>query len=86
MPEISRFYGIFITINFNDHNPPHFHARYGEQNGIFDIQSMKMLEGNLPKIAVKLVSKWIAIHEIELMENWNLVKNEQLPIKITPLD
>ena len=28
MPEISRFYGIIITMNFNEHNPPHFHAMY----------------------------------------------------------
>jgi len=27
MPEISRFFGIIITMNYNDHSPPHFHAR-----------------------------------------------------------
>ncbi len=35
MPEISRFFGIFITLNFNDHNPPHFHAKYGDYSGMF---------------------------------------------------
>ncbi len=30
MPEISRFYGIIIYMYINDHNPPHFHARYNE--------------------------------------------------------
>ncbi len=30
MPEVSRFYGIVIKIFYDDHNPPHFHAEYGE--------------------------------------------------------
>jgi hypothetical protein len=30
MPEISRFLGIVISIYYNEHNPPHFHAEYGE--------------------------------------------------------
>jgi hypothetical protein len=30
MPEISRFFGIVITMWFNDHSEPHFHVRYGE--------------------------------------------------------
>ena len=31
MPEISRFYGIVIKMYFGDHQPPHFHAEYGER-------------------------------------------------------
>jgi len=27
MPEISRFFGNVIAIYYNDHEPPHFHAR-----------------------------------------------------------
>jgi len=30
-PELSRFYGIRITMNFVDHAPPHFHAMYGKE-------------------------------------------------------
>lgn len=30
MPIISRFLGIVIMMYWNDHNPPHFHAKYGE--------------------------------------------------------
>ena len=86
MPEISRFFGIFITLNFNDHNPPHFHARYGDLNGVFDIQTGKMIEGDLPKTAKKLVKIWANMHRIELMEDWNLIKLGQNPINITPLE
>jgi len=86
MPEISRFFGIFITLNFNDHNPPHFHARYGDLSGIFDIQTGEMLEGDLSKMAVKLVKTWAVLHRVELMEDWNLIKQGCNPIKITPLE
>lgn len=33
MPRISEFFGIFIYFYFEDHNPPHFHAIYGEYAG-----------------------------------------------------
>ena len=58
MPVISRFYGIVIKMYFNDHTPPHFHALYGEYNGVFDIESLEMIEGDLPKRAKKLVQEW----------------------------
>lgn len=37
MPEISRFYGIIITMFVNEHNPPHFHVRYMEHRALIDI-------------------------------------------------
>lgn len=30
MPEICRFYGIVIALYYNEHNPPHFHVKYGD--------------------------------------------------------
>ncbi len=49
MPEITRFYGIIIKIFLTrEHNPPHFHAVYGEYNGTFEISTLKMIEGDLP--------------------------------------
>ena len=48
MPEIARFYGIIIKIFFTrEHNPPHFHAVYGENNGTFEISTLNMIEGDL---------------------------------------
>jgi len=86
MPEICRFFGIFITLNYNDHNPPHFHARYGDFTGIFDMQTTEMIEGDLPKTAKKLVKSWATIHRVELLEDWTLIKQGQNPINITPLE
>jgi len=49
MPEVARFYGIIIKLFFGDHPPPHFHAVYGEYVGLFDIRSLEMFEGDLPR-------------------------------------
>jgi hypothetical protein len=45
MPEITRFYGIIIKLFFGDHPPPHFHAVYGEDNALFNIESLEVIEG-----------------------------------------
>ena len=57
MPEISRFYGIVIKMFFKpkEHEPSHIHALYGEHIGIFDLRTMKMTEGDLPRKAQELV-------------------------------
>ncbi len=86
MPEISRFFGIIITMNFNNHNPPHLHAEYGEFEAVFDIAENKVISGKLGWTATKLVHNWIHIHKVELLEDWNLLRNKMQPIKITPLD
>lgn len=39
MPEISSFYGIKITMYYDDHLPPHFHAKYGNTEVLIDIQN-----------------------------------------------
>ena len=63
MPEISRFFGIIIAIYYDDHNPPHFHARYGGQKISIEIQTLKILDGEIsPKISC-LVIEWAALHK-----------------------
>jgi hypothetical protein len=37
LPEISGFLGIVIARFYNDHEPPHFHVRYGERRAIVAI-------------------------------------------------
>lgn len=48
---------------FEDHPPPHFHAVYGEYNAIFDIETLQMIEGDLPNRAIKIVLEWGAQHQ-----------------------
>ena len=85
MPEISRFYGIVIAMFYDDHNPPHFHIQYGEYNAVIRINDFALLEGNLPPKAIGLVNEWAAIHKEELVENWELARNDKPVKKIAPL-
>ena len=86
MPEISRFFGIIIAVFYNEHNPPHFHARYGEYKVAIDIKSLRILEGKLPSRALGLVIEWASQHQDELLEDWNLARSEKSPNKIQPLE
>lgn len=86
MPEISRFLGIVITMFYNDHDPAHFHAKYGEDIAIISIESGAMLDGYLPPRVVGLVHEWREYHKSELMEDWLLARNHSVLKKIKPLE
>lgn len=79
MPVIARFYGIVIKMYFNDHLPPHLHAIYGEYNGVFDLNTMEMIEGDLPGRAVKLVREWEKEYQDELIKMWKTKIFKKLP-------
>lgn len=85
MPVISRFYGIIITIYYKDHLPPHFHAKYGEQVGVFSISDLKLMEGNLPKRVISMILEWAFEHREKLMENWKLAIDYKPLFPIPPL-
>lgn len=86
MPEISRFFGIVIAMYFNEHNPPHFHARYGNDKVEIDIESLSVLAGRLPPRAMGLVIEWASRHQAELMEDWKLARAQAELRKIEPLE
>jgi len=79
MPEIARFYGIIIKWFFSDHPPPHFHVVYGEYNALFDIETLDMIEGDLPNRAKKLVIEWATRYQTELLEMWTTQQFHKLP-------
>ena len=81
MPEIARFYGIVIKLFFGDHPPAHFHAVYGEYVGVFNINTLEMIEGDLPNRAKKLVIEWAKRNKDELKNMW---KNQDFH-KLSPL-
>jgi len=68
MPEIARFYGIVIKVFFGDHPPPHFHAIYGEHNALVDVESLEIIEGDLPSRAQKLVLEWAMLYQQDLLQ------------------
>lgn len=85
MPEICKFGGIRITMYYDDHNPPHFHAQYGSQKALFDIQGGFVISGGLPSRQLKYVLAWAEMHKDELMQNWELAKDNLPLVKIAPL-
>ena len=86
MPQVSRFFGIIIFMFYDEHNPPHFHATYGEYKAEISINEMNILAGKLPSRALGLVVEWASLHHSELLENWNRIENGQLIEKISPLE
>jgi len=86
MPEISRFLGIIITMYFNEHNPAHFHARYGEYKAEIAIETLSVIAGRLPPRVLGLVMEWAALHRSELMEDWDLARRQADLKKIAPLE
>lgn len=85
MPVISRFYGILIAMYFNDHNPPHFHAKYSGYEALFNFDG-EIIEGDIPKRASKFVQEWISIHRPELEENWEKARAGEPLNYIAPLE
>ncbi len=86
MPRISEFYGIAIYLYYQDHDPPHFHAIYGEHEATISIESARLLEGKLPKRALALVRTWARLHRAELEEDWVLARRGRPLQPVTPLE
>ena len=85
MPEICIFFGIRITINYNDHVPPHFQAEYNGNKALVDIINGRVIKGGVPKRQLKLVLAWAELHKDELMQDWELARDHQPLYRIAPL-
>lgn len=85
MPVISRFLGIVITMYWDDHPPPHFHAKYNEYEVTIEILT-GIIEGKFPKRALRHVLEWQELHRDELLENWERCQNAESPVTISPLE
>ena len=84
MPVISRFFGIVIFMNFNDHLPPHFHARYQDQEVTVEIES-GLVTGKMSKRALRFIFEWSEEHKVELEENWQRARARKPLRPIPPL-
>jgi len=85
MPIISRFLGIIITMYWDDHSPPHFHAKYGEYEITVDIRT-GVVEGKFPKRALRHVLEWYDMHKDALHENWRRCGEREALNSIEPLE
>ena len=86
MPEVSRFFGISIRMYFDDHNPPHFHAIYPGAEIEVGIDPLTVLRGRFPRRAFGMALEWAAMHQEELLDNWDRLHNDEASQRIDPLD
>ena len=85
MPCVSQFFGIAVYFYFSEHSPPHFHAWYAGDEAIYEIQTLRLYAGRLPRRAHNLVLEWADQHREELMEGWNVARAGGTPSQIKPL-
>ena len=85
MPELSRFLGIAIFMYYRDHEPAHFHARYGEHEVVVFLES-GIVEGRFPRRALGHVLEWYEIHKHDLEQDWELARDRKPLRPITPLE
>ncbi|MGH7281362.1 MAG: DUF4160 domain-containing protein [Polyangiaceae bacterium] len=86
MPVISYFFGIYIRMYFNDHEPPHIHVEYQGNEAFVRIHDGEVIEGQLPSRCVGLVRDWCLEHQIELLENWRRARQLEPLVRIPGAD
>ncbi len=86
VPTISQFFGIAIRLYFDEHAPPHFHAYYGSEAAVIEIETLQVREGRLSRRALALVLEWAAQHRSELKENWRRAEDHEELLSISPLE
>jgi hypothetical protein len=85
MPVISRFFGVAIYIYWRDHAPPHFHARYQDDEVTIEIET-GAITGRMSRRALGLIEEWRTIHKEELLEDWRRAINKESLNPIEPLE
>ena len=75
---------MFVEVG-EPHHVPHFHAYYQSQVGIFGIEPVELIAGDLPRRQRRLVEAWAELHQTELMADWNTLQEGRLPKPIEPL-
>ena len=85
LPTVSVFYGIVIAMFFDEHPPPHFHARYSGHRARVAIADGRVLDGDLPPRVARLVREWAELRRAELEANWARVEAGESLERIEPL-
>jgi len=85
MPVISRFFGIIIYMYWRDHAPPHFHAKYQDEEVTVDIET-GTVTGRMSRRALTMVEEWRQLHREKLMADWRLSQDKKTLRRIQPLE
>jgi hypothetical protein len=82
MPVVAIVDGVLIMFFFNDHDPPHFHVRYGDFQAKVSIATLKFIDGDLPRNKRRRVLEWASEHQEALSATWKAVRSRQKPGRI----
>jgi hypothetical protein len=85
-PVSANFSALLFILYFNDHAPPHFHAEYGGNEALYEIQTLQIYAGRLPRRAHNLVIEWADLHRAELLQDWEKARRGEPLADIKPLD
>ena len=85
MPCISQFFGIVIYMYYNDHAAPHFHAEYGGNEALYEIETLRIYAGKLPHRVHNLVIEWADLHRADLSADWERARQGEPLVNIKPL-
>lgn len=88
MPEVSRFFGIVVTMYWEAgaaHKVPHFHVRYEDYRASYGVDPVVQLAGALPRRQQRLIEAWAELHQDELLANWELAQQNRMLRRITGL-
>jgi hypothetical protein len=77
MPTIAYFYGVMIQMYYDEHEPPHFHARYGGAKALVRLSDGEIIAGELPPTAARMVRLWALARRAELQDNWHRARAHQ---------
>ncbi len=86
MPRISEFYGLQVYLYYNDHEPAHFHVRYGEYHTRISIDPVRLIDGRMPRRALNMVLEWAEMQQLALKERWDSARARRPLDRIEPLD
>ena len=75
-----------IYMFYSEHSPPHFHAKYAGDEAVYEIQTLRLYAGQLPRRVHNLVLEWADLHRAELMEDWKMARSGEPLKQISPLD
>ncbi len=76
----------FPRMFFNDHEPPHLHAIYADDEALIEIETLAIYRGELPRRALGMVLEWAVLHREKLRRDWDLARGGRPLDPIAPLE
>lgn len=70
MPTISTFFGFTIQMYWRDHPPPHIHVFYAGAEALVSIETGRVIAGQLPRGALRVIRAWVKSQRSALHANW----------------